>query len=373
MKYIKKVLLVLCIVCFLPSFSLKVAAAEKGETEFSSLEEIPLVLDGLSEIKVVPSHSAYQTEGYRNKMLGAVVSKENGCLITFSIPELAGLDNLDIEDYNFGLETAQKKQILMVTAEYYEVPQGAKIADFWLFVFNPADEPLLTLELSPNQVFAKMDASIATICASSKETSTIRIWDDSYTKDSTRTSVYQSFAAGMSDYAGEGWFYEEVDDVEFSYGVIDLPYDMRKYLDVYLFDYNEYCAKSSSSEENDPLLSSFWEEEKQSFDLDGYVLSLGGTAESLSTSKDAKVYLLNGHKITIGYYKEQAETSSWVEWSPSGVASGENDFVYTAKKYQTSAKDSLEPVQIDTEGHLISRWDFDFVIDLLNYCKRTAN
>ena len=204
MKNFKVLMLVLCCFWLLPSLSVRAAEDTSSEqTVYESLEEIPIVLNGITEFSVKPEHSAYSTEGYRNKALGSIVSEENGILLTFSVPELAGLDNYDIEDYNFGAPSEERKRILMVTADYYQAVQGSKIADFWLFVFNPNDEPTLSLALEPSQLSVEMDSAIAEIYASSKEATTIRIWDDDFTKKSTRTNVYQSITAGMSNFASK--------------------------------------------------------------------------------------------------------------------------------------------------------------------------
>ncbi|MBQ3271326.1 hypothetical protein IJH10_01845 [Candidatus Saccharibacteria bacterium] len=387
MKNFKVLMLVLCCFWLLPSLSVRAAEdASSEQTVFESLEEIPMVLDGITEFSVKPEHSAYSTEGYRNKALGSVVSEENGILITFSVPELAGLDNYDIEDYNFGAPSEERKRILMVTAEYYQAIQGSKIAEFWLFVFSPSEEATLNLTLEPNQLTVEMDSVIAEIYASSKEATTIRIWEDDFTKESTRTNVYQSAAAGMSNFASEGWYEEFVDDILFSAGVIDLPLDMRKYLVEYMFDYNESLRSAKERKELYQAMSDFWEDKQyQEFSLDAYVESLGGTVQNPPTDKGDKEYVLNGNHITIGCYMKQEERtatehsvgvgldSSWVNWNPAGTKSEKGDFEYVANQYQTTSDDGLEPVQIDDEGHLISRWDFDFIIDLLNYCKRAEN
>ena len=382
MKYIKKVLLVLCCFWLLPSLSVRAAEdASSKQVVFESLEEVPKVLDGITEFSVKPEHSAYSTEGYRNKLLGSAVSEENGILMTFSVPELAGLDNFDIEDYNFGAPSAERKRILMVTAEYYQAIQGSKIADFWLFVFSPSSNPVLDITLEPNQLSVEMDSAIAEVYANSNESTTIRIWEDDFTKQSTRTNVYQSTAAGMNNYASEGWYEEFVDDIFFSVGVIDLPLDMRKYLVEYMFDYNESLHSAKERKKLYQTMSDFWgDKQYQEFDLDAYVESLGGTVQNPPTDKGDKEYILNGHLITIGCYTKQEECSadvgsdcSWVNWDPTGAKPGKGDFEYATKEYQTSSGGGLEPVQIDDEGHFVSRWDFDFIIDLLNYCKRAEN
>lgn len=387
MKYIKKVLLVLCCFWLLPSLSVRAAEdASSKQVVFESLEEVPKVLDGITEFSVKPEHSAYSTEGYRNKLLGNTVSEENGILLTFSVPELAGLDNFDIEDYNFGAPSAERKRILMVTAEYYQAIQGSKIADFWLFVFSPSEEATLNLTLEPNQLTVEMDSAIAEIYASSKEATTIRIWDDDYMKKSTRTNVYQSAAAGMSGSSSGGWYEETVNDILFSAGVIDLPLDMRKYLTEYMFDYNESLRSAKEREKMYQTMSEYWHDKNyQEFDLDAYVESLGGIVQNPPTDKGDKEYILNGHRITIGCYTKQEDWTatehsvdvgldcSWVNWNPTGAKPEKGDFEYVANQHQTTSDDGLEPVQIDDEGHLVSRWDFDFIIDLLNYCKRTGN
>ena len=387
MKYIKKVLLVLCCFWLLPSLSVRAAEdASSKQVVFESLEEVPKVLDGITQFSVKPEHSAYSTEGYRNKLLGNAVSEENGILLTFSVPELAGLDNFDIEDYNFGAPSEEKKRILMVTAEYYQAIQGSKIADFWLFVFSPSEEATLNLTLEPNQLTVEMDSAIAEIYASSKEATTIRIWDDDYMKKSTRTNVYQSTAAGMSGSGSGGWYEEAVNDILFSAGVIDLPLDMRKYLTEYMFDYNESLRSAKEREKMYQTMSEYWHDKNyQEFDLDAYVESLDGTVQNPPTDKGDKEYVINGHRITIGCYTKQEDWAatehsvdvgldcSWVNWNPTGAKPEKGDFEYVANQYQTTSGDGLKPVQIDNEGHLISRWDFDFIIDLLNYCKRTGN
>ena len=382
MKYIKKVLLVLCCFWLLPSLSVRAAEdASSKQVVFESLEEVPKVLDGITEFSVKPEHSAYSTEGYRNKALGSVVSEENGILMTFSVPELAGLDNFDIEDYNFGAPSAERKRILMVTAEYYQAMQGSKIADFWLFVFSPSSNPVLDITLEPSQLSVEMDSAIAEVYANSNESTTIRVWEDDFTKESTRTNVYQSAAAGMNNFASEGWYEEFVDDILFSAGVIDLPLDMRKYLVEYMFDYNESLRSAKERKKLYQTMSDFWgDKQYQEFNLDAYVESLGGTVQNPPTDKGDKEYILNGHLITIGCYTKQEECSahvgsdcSWVNWDPTGAKSEKGDFEYVTKEYQTSSGGGLEPVQIDDEGQLVARWDFDFIIDLLNYCKRAEN
>lgn len=384
MKNFKVLMLVLCCFWLLPSLSVRAAEdTSSKQVVFESLEEIPIVLDGITEFSVKPEHSAYSTEGYRNKALGSVVSEENCILITFSVPELAGLDNYDIEDYNFGAPSEEKKRILMMTAEYYKAIQGSRIAEFWLFVFSPSEEATLNLTLEPNKLNVEMDSVIAEVYASSNESTTIRIWEDAFTKESTRTNVYQSAAAGMSNFASEGWYEEYVDDILFSAGVIDLPLDMRKYLVEYMFDYNESLRSAKERKELYQAMNDFWEDKQyQEFDLDSYVESLGGTVQNPPTDKGDKEYILNSHRITIGCYTKQEELSevdrsadvgldcSWVNWDATGAKPEKGDFEYVANQ---SSDDELEPVQIDDEGHLVSRWDFDFIIDLLNYCKRAEN
>ena len=241
----------------------------------------------------------------------------------------------------------------------------------------------MNLTLEPNQLNVEMDSVIAEVYASSNESTTIRIWEDDFTKESTRTNVYQSAAAGMSNFASEGWYEEYVDDILFSAGVIDLPLDMRKYLVEYMFDYNESLRSAKERKELYQAMSDFWRDKQyQEFNLDAYVESLGGTVQNPPTDKGDKEYVLNGNHIIIGYYMKQEERattkqsvdiglgSSWVNWNPAGTKPEKGDFEYVANQ---SSDDELEPVQIDAEGHLISRWDFDFIIDLLNYCKRAEN
>jgi len=169
--------------------------------------------------------------------------------------------------------------------------------------------------------------------------------------------------------------------------VIDLPLDMRKYLVEYMFDYNEFLRSAEEQKQLYQAMGDFWQDKKyQVFDLDAYVESLGGMVQNPPTDKGDKEYILNNHRITIGCYAKQedwtaAEHSvdvgldcSWVNWDPTGAKPKDSDFEYVTNQYQTTSDDDgLEPVQIDDEGHLVSRWDFDFIIDLLNYCKREAN
>lgn len=249
-NFLRNVLLVACVLAIFVGFwpSLTVEArtygrstnsAEKKDVElYNSIEEIPTIVTDAWQIRFKPNHPAYELEG-RNVLLKQVLDEELKCLITFSIPEISNLDTLDIENYSYMAPTPQKKRLLLVTAEYYAAKEKSIHATSTLFVFNPEDDPVVTINLLSSGVSVEMDKIAAIVSMYSMEGISSGIWVDNYTKKPIKTAVYQSAGASMRNHGIEGWSSDKVNDATFSYDYIDLPLDMQKYLKGYMYDYNE--------------------------------------------------------------------------------------------------------------------------------------
>lgn len=392
MKNIKKVVLLVVsmflLTSLLPSltvFASDAKASSKDEpVVYEAITDLPSILPDAEIIKFRPDHPAYMAEG-RNKLLGQVVAKSPECLITFSIPEIEGLDNLDIEDYNFMAPEAQAKRILMVTSEYYSAKKGDKIARTSLFVFNPSEKPEVTLEFEDDVILVSMDPVVAEIDLSAVIAKTTKLWTDDYTKASTKASTYQSTAASMWNYAKHGWSASQVDDALFSYDFLDLPYDMRKCLTEYLYDYNEYLSKEAKKESWYQAKGKYWQKKDySSFDLDQYAKSLGATVQNSPSEKGDKEYLIGDHTIYVGCFTKPEEWAnlkgqdhtvdvgldcSWVYWTEHGARNQETTYNFNTYAYEQREGEWLSPVKID-DYHYVSRWDFDFIVSLLEYCAK---
>ena len=198
MKFFKKAVLLGVISSLLPGFTITANASSPEATSvyYESISDIPAVLSDVSELRFKLNHPAYE-KGGRNMLLGQVLAEDINCLITFSVPEIDGLDNLDIEDYNFMAPKEVEKRILMMTAEYYETEKGESIAYSNLFVFNPSEEPELTISFETGKVNAEMNPVVVETYLYSKNAKTNKIWADDYTGKTTKTTVYQSSCAGM--------------------------------------------------------------------------------------------------------------------------------------------------------------------------------
>lgn len=364
------------------------AAAEAAEEDvlvYDSISAIPEVLPDVSEIKFKPNHPAYASDNSRDKFLGQVVSLENDCLITFSVPEIAGLDNLDIEDYNFMAPDRQQKRILMVTVENYKAKQGDSLAESCIYIFNPQEKPEISLHLqASNGCTSTISTGVATIRIYSDEAITSKIWTDNYSKQSVKTNVYQSSGAGMDNYAKFGWGASGVDDATFSYDTVDLPLDMRKCLCEYLYDYNEYLSKTKDQQAWYRSLEDYWtSKEYNAFNLDQYAKSLGAIVLNSVSADGSKEYRIGKHMIRIEYYlseidwdyhdghsAEIALDCSRVEWSEKGASSNEKSCHFDTHNFMQRHEEMLGAVKID-ETHYVSRWDFNFIVSLLEYCSKT--
>ncbi len=249
-NFLKNVLLVVCVLAisvgFWPSltaearmYSRDVKDNTKKDIEvYDSIEEIPTIVTDAWQIRFKPNHPAYELEG-RNMLLKQILGEELKCLITFSIPEISNLDSLDIENYSYMAPTPQKKRLLLVTAEYYTAKEKSVHATSTLFVFNPEDDPIVTINLLSGGVSVEMDKIAAVVSMYSMKGVSSEIWVDDYTKKPTKTATYQSKGASMRNYEIDGWSSDKVDDATFSYNYLELPIDMQKYLKIFMYDYNE--------------------------------------------------------------------------------------------------------------------------------------
>ena len=386
MKFFKKAVLLGVISSLLPGFTITANASspEAASVYYESISDIPAVLSDVSELRFKLNHPAYE-KGGRNILLGQVLAEDINCLITFSIPEIDGLDNLDIEDYNFMAPKEMEKHILMMTAEYYEAEKGESIAYSNLFVFNPAEEPELTISFETGKVNAEMNPVVVETYLYSKNAKTNKIWADDYTGKATKTTVYQSSCAGMYNYAMHGWGSGGVDDVTFSYDYLDLPLDMRKCLTQYLYDYNEYLSKEAGKLSWYESMKTFWKDKEYSeFDLDAYAVSLGATVQNPPTNKGDKEYRIGDHIITIGCFTDPKDWGqlggqdrtvsvgldcSWVYWNEHGARTRSQTYNFETYAYEQRRDKEVSPVRID-DKHYVSRWDFDFIASLLEYCSK---
>lgn len=241
MKQIIKKLVLLVLVATLGLVPGVSARAE--DPNIVAINGVPLVLPDDSEDFTFALDLDDFEDGARNKLLGQ--SLYRNCLITFSVPELENLDAEDIENYSFNAPNpeAQKKRLLMVTLEYFEALPGQDLATSYLYVFNPDETPQVELLFMGDIVWVRMIPCVAEVVMYSKCGTNSKLWTDDWTEGTTQTAVYKSYSAGISNYIGHGWFYQDVDDVTFSYDYVDLPIDMQKYLKEYLFDYNEYLGR----------------------------------------------------------------------------------------------------------------------------------
>ena len=246
MKNIKVFLLVMYvfILVLLPSLRVEAygrnarSSAERKDVEiYDSIEEIPTIVTDAWQVRFKPNHPAYELEK-RNVLLGQVVDQELQCLITFSIPEISNLDTLDLENYNYMAPTSQKKRLLLVTVENYAAKEKSILATSTLFVFNPEDDPMVTINLLSGGVSVEMDEVAAVVSMYSMEGVTSKIWVDGYNKKPIKTATYKSRGASMRNYAIDGWSSDKVDDATFSYNYLELPIDMQKYLKAFMYDYN---------------------------------------------------------------------------------------------------------------------------------------
>ena len=387
MKFFKKAVLLGAISSLLPGFvvTAKASGSEATSVCYESISDIPAVLSDVSEVRFKPNHPAYE-KGGRNMLLGQVLAEDINCLITFSIPEIDGLDNLDIEDYNFMAPNEAEKRILMMTAEYYQAEKGESIAYSNLFVFNPAENPELTVNFESGKVNAEMNPVVVETYLYSKNAKTNKIWADNYTGKTTKTTVYQSSSAGMYNYAMHGWGSGNVDDVTFSYDYLDLPLDMRKYLTQYLYDYNEYLSKEAGKLAWYKSMHKFWKDQNYSeFDLDAYAKSLGATVQNPPTSAGDKEYVMGDHVISVGCFvspKDWAKLGgqnrtvnvgldcSWVYWNEHGARTKSGTHNFETYAYEQRVDSEMSPVKID-DTHYVSRWDFNFIASLLEYCSKS--
>lgn len=378
MKYIRKLVLLVLIFC-LAQVKLPVVAEAKEQevTSYNSISDIPTVLSGVSKITFKPNHPAYK-QGGRNKLLGQIVVKDCDCLITFSIPEIEGLSNCDLENYNLMAPKAEEKRLLMITVEYYEAKIDETTAESRFIVFNPTEDPELTLSIRPGNISARMDPIVADVSLFSSKATTYKIWTDDYTKKPTKTTVYQSSGAGMDNYAMFGWGAGGVDDATFSYDYLDLPLRMRRYLAEDMFEYNEYLSKEVGRQKWYQTLSAFWQDKDYAeFDLDAYAKSLGATVQSPPNNACNKEYLIGGHIICIGCFTNpkddtgQAEAVtrgySWVYWNEYGVKDKDKTADFETYSYERREGEESEVVKVDS-SHYVSRCDFDYLASLLAYC-----
>lgn len=388
-KFFKGFLMVLLVlgVCLSMSMSAYAATPEENQASvpiYGSIEDIPTILPEVTDICFVAKHRVFKEMiSSRNLLLGQVVSADNNILITFSVPNLEGIELLDVEKYDFLLKDCPDKNILMVTVEYPNHKNGEVVADSYLYVFNLEEAPAIGIHFENGSASVHMDKIVAMAHFSSKEATSPKLWTDDYSKQVTRTNVYKSFYAGMSNYAYEGWGYDTVDDVIFDYGYVNLPYDMRKCLMEYMFDYNEYVSQMAEKEQWYGTLKAFWKDKNYSdFDLDGYAKSLGATVQSLPKTTE-KEYVLGNHIVHIGCFLCQTEASepteqcantsmncSYVEWSDSNAKVAKS-YDFNTHCFRMRDDEELVPVRIDKDGYAVSRWDFDFVVSLLGYCAKS--
>ena len=379
-----------------------VALATKSEAKndvlsYDSIDEIPSVLpDGASEIHVKPDSWAYQYQdnGKRGFFLSQVISEEGGCIITFSVPEISVLDSdelvdaYDIEFNRFSpsldidIDQDSEKRILMVTAEFYGKKVNGIIAKSWLFVYNPAEDPELTISFEAlGDVNAYLSPAVTELSFTSKNAVYNKVWADGDTNHLIESNAYQSSSAAVFDYAQWGDTFEDADDVTFSSGEIILPLDLRKKLVENIYDYNDYLAESSRKYSWYDSFSDYWQDKDYSvFSLDAFAKSLGADVQNPPTTKGDKVYLLGNHLVTVGcfakddsgenvyYASDIGLDTSWVSWNERGVKTAKSEYQFDTHNYNLRSGDqSADPVKIDDE-HYLNRWDFDFLVSLLEYC-----
>lgn len=385
MKRFFKVFLMVLLVfgtCLLASSSVYAADDKQivGVPIYASIEDIPTVLPDVTDICFHADHSVYKKmPNARNLLLGQVVTSDGNILVTFSVPKLEGIETLDVEKYDFLLEDCPDKNILMVTVEYPNHKNGEAIAESYLYVFNPEENPAIGFHYEDGIFSVHMDKIVAMARFSSKEATSPKLWTDDYTKRVSRTNIYKSFSAGMSNFNYEGWNYDVVDDVLYDYGYVNLPYDMRKYLMEYMFDYNEYISKTAEKERWYGTLKAYWKGKGYNeFDLDRYAKSLGATVQNSSANPNEKEYVLGDNTVHLGCFLCQTDeqsaqestaiNSSFVEWNSSAESSRTYDF--NTHCFKVRDGEGLTPVKIDRDGHAVSRWDFDFIVSLLGYCAK---
>ncbi len=381
MKYIKIILLALLV--FGASLLMgRTVYAAPSDTEseiteaimiFNSIESIPAVLPECDGICFNAKHEAYaKMPDARNLLLGQTVSEDGNILITFSVPRIEGIEESDIEKYDYLLTNFMDRRILMVTVEHLDREPGEPFAEAYLYVFSPEENPAVGLNFNGNIITVNMDRPALEIRLSSiAAASEPKLWTDDYTGKLTRTSSYMSCRASIADYAYDYIDSSSMGETRFDYGYVNMPSDMRSQLIGHMFSYNEYLAKKAEQEKWYSAMNKFWQNKAHtSFNLDAYAKSLGAKIENLPMEGD-KEYRIGDYVIRLSY--PDASSAESVEWSDISTNVSNSEFDVDAHCFKLRRDEETELIKVDSSNHHLGRWDFDYVVSLLEYCAKNCD
>lgn len=380
-KFFSKIVLLVLIFCLFPTISVKAQEGDAGTTvtmKYDTLESLPNSLPNCDQIKVKPEHKAY-LEGIRNVNLGQFVSTQHKCMLTFSIPEMKGFSEQVIEKNDTGSPEPHTNRILMVTAEYLTPNDYDVIAESYLYIFNPEDNPTLCITFIDDMASVGMENYVTYISFFARKAQGKIEWTDEWAKKPIKAKTYQSDGYSMYDYATWGTAEGGDNSFVYNYGEVEMTYNKRKQLLDNIKAYNTYLSNKEKKEAwyNDHL--KYWtKEDYSSFKLDDYVKSLGGTITTVSEEvPNYKVINLNGNTITIGCFSDDecydqwgvhvfSINNSWVSWDEEGYKCEKDNIKFDTHCYKLRSGE-YPPVKVD-DNLYSERWDFDFLLSLLDHC-----
>ena len=384
-KNIKYLLVILLVSVFYFLLAVTAHAAGNGDTQpvtvtYKQIEDIPTSLPDCDQIFIKVSDGAYSYRGWRNYNLGQFMSTKHKCLITLSVPELTGLDAYDVELNNEGDAKKHTNRYIMVTSEYLAWGEDNIIAEAELFVFDVNDSPTICITFHDGRIGVGMDKYVVGLHMNARESIDVEDWTDEWMHSTISTKVYQSDGYGMYNYAAWGSAAGGDKDFIWSCGNIEMSRNKRKNFVGYIGDYNTYLENKAKKVDWYKEHKKYWNDKNYNeFKLDEYVKSLGGTVTTTTGDYPYKTIRLNGNKITVGCFvdkecydqwdvQEFKLNDSWVSWGETGYRTEKSNATFDTHCYQLRP-DEYVPVKIG-DNIYADRWDFDFLISLLDYCAK---
>ena len=209
----------------------KVYQDDEGNTtiSYNDFGYIPQTLPSNCDTIEFP---AYYQANTRGEFLHSFISRERGCLVTLSIPDIKELDYYNLECNYPQDDRKHCKAFMTVTIEPLDTDselngENGIVADSTTFIWDASQDPIITILFSDySSPYVKASEQVVSIRLCSREK-----------LSGIKSTMYQIDGAGMDNYEYWGWGSGSKQNGSFSTTELYLPVNMvndtLRYIDVY--------------------------------------------------------------------------------------------------------------------------------------------
>lgn len=199
------------------------------QLDYDSVKEVPSILPECDVLTVdLPEDKTWE----RGTILNSVVSREHRCTITFSVPELYGInpDVLEQKKYPGQKSSDSTDRYIMVTVEPFE-PDESFIGRAELLFYDCSKGGSITVKFYGHSPYVILeDGLVASLSMFSNEV--FDTLDKAYPlndkSEKILTNIYSCYICSIGDFGDFRLPYNCDGDITFSYGEVFLSYIVRR-------------------------------------------------------------------------------------------------------------------------------------------------